>query len=248
MWNKDQKIPLNLVFKRIHNPDAEYRIRDYPYGINTDWVFIKKLKDHPEKKYIDTKCKKWIDEQGDQQNHETNVKGAMTDWYMAHLPGFKELCEIAVEFSREAYPWLTHPMCWDVWGNRYTSGQYADAHWHRPAQISWTYYPWVDDDHPGLYFPDMAPEGGGPGITINPEDGDLLMWLGDVRHQVHAKEFKNPRYVMAGNMFFEYRTVDDEFRLDHHTEANAHNRKEMKEKLEQDSKAAKTVFSTSEME
>tara|TARA_B100001250_G_C19782420_1_gene782473 strand:- start:644 stop:1384 length:741 start_codon:yes stop_codon:yes gene_type:complete len=246
MWDEGVKPPLHLVFQRVSNPDDP--IENYPYGVNTDFVFVNKLVDHPSKEYIDTECMRQIDEQGDQQNHETNVKGAMTDWYMAHKPGFKELTAIAVEFSRQAFPWITHPMGWDTWGNRYTSGQYAKSHWHRPAQISWTYYPKVDDDHPGLYFPDMATENGVPGITVIPEDGDLLMWEGLIRHQVHTKEFKNPRYVIAGNMFFEYREVDDEFRLGHHEYANKKNRDEMKEKLAKNENAAKSVFSTSEME
>ena len=86
-----------------------------------------------------------------------------------------------------------------------------------------------------------------PGVTIMPEDGDMLMWEGMVRHEVIAKEFKNPRYVIAGNMFFEYRKVTEEYRLQHHTEANTSNRKDMAASQFEKSKA-KSVYSTSEME
>ncbi len=247
MWAKGVTPPLHLTFKRIDNRDDPVGM-EYPYGVNTDFVFVNKLCDDPQKEYIDRECMRSIDEQGDQQHHETNVKGAMTDWYMCHQPGFKELGEIATEFSLKAFPWITHPLAWDTWGNRYESGQYADSHYHRPAQISWTYYPKVDEDHPGLFFPDMADgHDATPGVTIMPEDGDLLMWEGMIRHQVHAKEFKNPRYVIAGNMFFEYRKVTEEYRLKHHTEANTSNREDMV-KSQVDKSKAKSVYSTSEME
>jgi hypothetical protein len=252
MWDTGIEAPARLVFKKRHSFDEDVQVVDYPYGMVTDFVFINKLDDHPDKEYIDTECIKHIEEQGDRQEHDTNVKGTMTDWYCAHLPGFKELGSLACEFARTAYPWITHPMAWDTWGNKYTSEQYAAIHWHRPAQISWTYYPKLDPDHPGLFFPDMADgHDAKPGITVLPESGDMLMFLGGTRHGVKPTKFKNPRYVIAGNIFFEYTEMTDEHRLGHHNRANTENRKSILAKMANPNRStsadvnqAKTVFTT----
>ena len=90
MWDTGIEAPARLVFKKRHSFDEDVQVVDYPYGMVTDFVFINKLDDHPDKEYIDTECIKHIEEQGDRQEHDTNVKGTMTDWYCAHLPGFKE--------------------------------------------------------------------------------------------------------------------------------------------------------------
>ena len=180
-------------------------------------IFISHLGENDElnKTLMDT-----IDECGDKQRQTTNVYSDMTYWYMSFEPGFDQIAKYAEDMSKLVYKDLKHAITWDIWGARYYANDWAQNHYHLPAFCSFVYYPKVEPDHPGLYFPDLMNENGNVGCEIMPATGDFMMWRSDIRHGVQKQRFADARYVVAGNVYYKYYDMTDKQKMQHHKEAN----------------------------
>jgi hypothetical protein len=138
-----------------------------------------------------------INEQGDRQKLLTNVKAQMTEWNILNENGFKELGDIVknlsiqaseIKYNRKIVPFIT---C--IWGAKYKSLDYAISHDHFPATWSCVYYINPPKNAPGLYFPEENKE-------IEIYHGKLIMFEGNVLHEVKKQEFDGFRYVVAANI------------------------------------------------
>jgi len=147
---------------------------------------------------MDKNIIKIINEQGDRQKSLTNVKAQMTEWKLTNLDGFKDLCEIIKELSIKAslakYNKKINPYISDIWGIKYKSFDYTVSHHHFPATWACVYYINPPKDSPGLYFPEENKE-------IEIHHGKLIMFEGDVYHEVKKKQFEGFRYVVSANIF-----------------------------------------------
>ena len=149
---------------------------------------------------MDKKIKKLIDEQGDRQNHKTNVKANMTEWHMQDKPGFKTLSQIIINMaktiSKEMYNREEQFRILDMWGMKYKSGEYAIQHDHWPSVFSFVYYLNAPKNASGLFFAEMGEQGG----VRQLEQGLLLCFPGNTRHEVKPSQFKGSRYVVSSNL------------------------------------------------
>ena len=135
-----------------------------------------------------------IEAQGDRQNHGSNVKAQMTQWYRGKQPGYKKLAQIVLSAAVDAmHPNFENPVMSDMWGSKYLSGEEAIQHHHYPAALSFCYYITGDKDHPAIHFPGFDRR-----YDIFP--GMLILFPGWAQHFVPSQKFKNPRYIIAGNM------------------------------------------------
>lgn len=141
---------------------------------------------------------KAIDKQGDKQNYASNVKAQMTDWRMMEQPGFKELAEtiktVTVYASEQRYNIKINPVITDMWGVKYKSEEVAIPHDHYPSTWSCVYYINPPKNAPGLYFPEADTE-------IKLENGLLILFEGNVKHEVRPAKYKGYRYVVSANLY-----------------------------------------------
>ncbi len=149
---------------------------------------------------MDKRIIKLIDEQGDRQNHKTNVKANMTEWHMQDKPGFKTLSQIIINMaktiSKEMYNREEQFRILDMWGMKYKSGEYAIQHDHWPSVFSFVYYLNAPKNASGLFFAEMGEQGG----VRQLEQGLLLCFPGNTRHEVKPSQFKGSRYVVSSNL------------------------------------------------
>lgn len=147
---------------------------------------------------MNKKIVKIIDKQGDKQKQTSNVKAQMTEWKMMDQPGFKELAEIikeaAVEASKKKYGLLINPIITDMWGMKYKSEEIAIKHDHYPSTWSCAYYINPPKGAPGLFFPEADKE-------IKIENGLLVLFEGNVKHEVRPAKFDGFRYVVSANLY-----------------------------------------------
>lgn len=138
-----------------------------------------------------------INEQGDRQKLLTNVKAQMTEWNLLNEDGFKELGNIVKDLSIQAseikYKTNIKPFITAMWGIKYKSLDYAILHDHFPATWSCVYYINPPKNSPGLYFPEENKE-------IDIHHGKLIMFEGNVLHEVKKQEFEGFRYVVSANI------------------------------------------------
>ncbi len=147
---------------------------------------------------MDKNIIKIINEQGDRQKSLTNVKAQMTEWKLTNLDGFKDLCEIIKDLSIQAseikYKRKIKPHIVSIWGMKYKSLDYALPHDHFPSTWSCVYYINPPKNSPGLYFPEENKE-------IEICHGKLIIFEGNVLHEVKKQEFEGFRYVVSANIF-----------------------------------------------
>ena len=141
---------------------------------------------------------KVIEQQGDRQNHSSNVKAQMTDWKMMDQPGFKELAEIikeaTIEASKQRYGIIINPVITDMWGIKYNSEEIASPHDHYPSTWSCAYYINPPKESPGLFFTEAETE-------IKLENGLLVLFEGNLKHEVRPAKFEGNRYVVSANLY-----------------------------------------------
>lgn len=146
---------------------------------------------------MDKNIIKIIDEQGDKQKMLTNVKAQMTEWNVGNKDGFKELVDIIKNLSIKAseikYKTTINPYIKSIWGMKYKSFDYALPHDHFPATWACVYYINPPKDSPGLYFPEENKE-------IEIHHGKLIIFEGNVLHEVKTKQFEGFRYVVSANI------------------------------------------------
>ncbi|MBC8411131.1 MAG: hypothetical protein H8E12_20800 [Rhodobacteraceae bacterium] len=173
----------------INEPIVMYSTGKLNYTQETE-IFIGQI----DNKEMDDLIIKDIEEQGDKQEHKSNVKAQMTEWYRSKFPGYRKLTQIVLSAAIDSmHPNFNNPVMSDVWGSKYVSGEEAVQHHHYPAALSFCYYITGDDDHPAIHFPGFDRR-----YDIFP--GMLILFPGWAQHFVPVQKFKNPRYIVAGNM------------------------------------------------
>jgi len=143
----------------------------------------------------------------DEQNHKTNVKGQMTQWFMHHHnEDFKWVCDEAIKLANENNPTPVILTAFDCWGVVYRKGDWTKVHAHWPATWSFVYYANGCERCAPLCFPDCP----WPNVSYPPRKmmysvtatkGNLVMFPGWVRHKVNKQECDCNRIVVAGNLY-----------------------------------------------
>jgi hypothetical protein len=180
-----------------------------PVQIRQDWyersdkvaIYTAKLNQDPGDAAIiadmDEKIIAAIRQQGDRQQHSTNVKAQMTDWIMNTTPGFKELIDLATtvvkeisgyQYNRPKLNFLV-PNCW---GMIYRQAEHAVPHMHYPALWSVVYYVRAPQGSGALHFPALQQD-------IVPEDSLLVVFPGDLQHLATPTTADVERIVVAMN-------------------------------------------------
>ena len=163
---------------------------------------------------LNTRMVNRIDELGDQMNYTTNVRAYTTHATLSfQYPEFAEFSKIVEDYTKKCsiemnsdyenhLTRLNHPfwkslyvdtqVCGVMWGSKYASGEVAVPHDHWPATWAWVYYIDPPENCPGLYFPTLDYE-------QEVEHGMLLLFSGNLMHEVRSQEFDGFRYVVAGS-------------------------------------------------
>jgi hypothetical protein len=175
-----------------------------------EFVFTKIIDDEE----MNMKIINRIDMIGDVMNHTTNVKADTTFADILSYKEFQRLGDIVTEFSRESSHELQkqHPNhlsrmnnifwydtyinsleCSVMWGTRYKSGEVTIPHNHWPNVWAFTYYIDPPEDSSGLYFTDSDYE-------LEIEHGMLVLFNGNMIHEVKPSKFDGYRYCVAGTV------------------------------------------------
>ena len=147
--------------------------------------------------------------EGDEQNRKTNVKADMTSARLIskypELRGFAErivkqgiIPYLAKRNSTDVYDALQDAnqqsySVFDIWGAVYNKGDYTVPHDHIWSSVSFCYYVKAPKNCAPLVFDDIN-------ITIQPEEGMLVVFHSELKHSVPASESSESRIVVAGNV------------------------------------------------
>lgn len=146
---------------------------------------------------MDKNIIKLIDEHVDNEDYGDNVKAQMTKGNLIDKDGFKELVDIVKNLSVLAseikYKTKINPFVKYMWGVRYKSFNHTLPHDHFPATWACAYYINPPKNSPGLYFPE-------DNVEIEIQHGKLIMFEGNVLHEVKKKQFEGLRYVVSANI------------------------------------------------
>ena len=140
---------------------------------------------------------------GDEQNHSSNVKADMTDWFMHQK--YKEFRELSIHAEAVARQMTKDPVSmftFDCWGAVYRKGEYTKKHSHWGNLWSWCYYLEVPPDAPPFLFEDITAMGESEpsSFDVYPKENDLLMFPSWVSHSVPKSESNSERIMVAGNI------------------------------------------------
>ena len=170
----------------INNIDLEITQKESIYTIQLD------------EKEMDNDIVDIINQRGDEQNNSSNVKAQMTNWLMIEEKGFERLAGIVtavakeITFKRIDNEHFIDLKIKEIWGMKYQSGDYAGKHRHFPALYSFVYYINPSADSPDLYF---------SGHPIKIKNGLLVLFSGNLQHEVKQKKFTGYRYAVSGNIY-----------------------------------------------
>ena len=143
-------------------------------------------------------------DRGDDQNHSSNVKADMTDWFMHQkYKEFKELsihAEAVAKQMTEAGPVSTYTH--ECWGAVYRKGEYTKKHNHWGSLWSWCYYLQVPSDASPFRFENIIAQGQGKGapFDVYPKEDDILIFPSWLQHSVPKMESNSKRIMVAGNI------------------------------------------------
>ena len=136
----------------------------------------------------------------DIQNHTTNVKAAMSSWWIwKETEIFNSLLDrISEEFKQS--PLYSFPVgdknpaieLSSAWIAVYRRDQGAVLHNHKGSSCSFCYYIKAEEDSAPLCFP----EGN---IDIKPQTGTLVLFDGNLNHYVPPSTNDEERIILAGN-------------------------------------------------
>ena len=178
-------------------------VKEHPviWGKSDNHILFKErypviLKDYKDWKDLNPLLEKYIRQQGDRINFQSNVKAQMTEWNMQLEAGgehFQELVNFVREVSMECSQVQFIPDCYDCWGAVYKKGNHTVSHDHWPAIWSWTYYVNVTSECAPLVFTNTD-------YKVQPYNGLLVMFPGWVKHKVPPQESDHERVMVAGNL------------------------------------------------
>ena len=140
---------------------------------------------------------------GDEQNHVTNVKADMTDWFMhKKYKEFKELSIHAEAIANQMTEDHIATFTFDCWGAVYRKGDETVIHSHWGNLWSWCYYLKIPNDSPPFRFEDtfQSETNDVTSFDIYPEDDDLLIFPSWFKHSVPKMECDGERIMIAGNI------------------------------------------------
>jgi len=143
-------------------------------------------------------------DRGDDQNHLSNVKADMTDWFMHEkYKEFKKLTIHAEAVAKQMTNRGPVPMFTiECWGAVYRKGEYTKKHNHWGSLWSWCYYLEVPPDASPFRFEDIIEQGkeeGAP-FDVYPKEDDILMFPSWLQHSVPKMESSSERIMVAGNI------------------------------------------------
>jgi hypothetical protein len=134
---------------------------------------------------------------GDTQQHKTNVKANMTDWFMQkEHKQFQIVGDKAIAIARKNSPHDIGMELFDCWGAIYQKDDWTKAHDHWPHPWSFVYYIQCGEFDSPLAFPD----GYQGEHHVRPLSGDMVLFPGWLRHKVTPQLADNERIVVAGNL------------------------------------------------
>ena len=140
---------------------------------------------------------------GDEQNHVTNVKADMTDWFMhKKYKEFKELSIHAEAIADQMTEEHIATFNFDCWGAVYRKGDETVIHSHWGNLWSWCYYLEVPPDASPFRFEDIIEQGkeeGAP-FDVYPKEDDILIFPSWLQHSVPKMESNSERIMVAGNI------------------------------------------------
>lgn len=174
---------------------------------------------------LNTRMVNRIDSIGDEMSYSSNVKADTTfgDLHIKY-PEFREFADIVEKFAHRAsidmnmdepnhairldHPiwidtYITSQICSSLWAIRYESEQLTTPHNHWPNIWAFTYYIDPPEGSAGLYFPNADYE-------IEVEHGLLVLFSGNIIHEVRPQKFEDYRYCIAGTI--------DTLKVDHKRE------------------------------
>jgi len=143
---------------------------------------------------------------GDKQKRQTNLNADMTGWAMQNEEPFATLANLAhlkvseisdIFFNRPDIEWIIK----SCWGVRYKKGDNAFLHDHYPATWSIVYYVLSPKGSSTLQFP-------GASLTLKPSDGLILIFPGNIEHQVPKSKASSDRIVVSMNFYMKFNNVN----------------------------------------
>ena len=142
----------------------------------------------------------------DEQNHKTNVKGKMTNWFMHHTnDDINWVCDQAIALANENNPTPVILTAFDCWGAVYSKNDWTKAQAHWPATWSFVYYLQGCERCSPLCFNDcLWPKNSSHTsmiYSVLPTKGNMVMFPGWVRHSVPKQQCDCERIVVAGNLY-----------------------------------------------
>lgn len=136
----------------------------------------------------------------DNYTDSININVFQTNWNMENENGFREICEIAKEFTIEIatdhykFPNF-RPDIVDCWCNVYNKDSGCTIHQHFPSTFSLVYYVQVPEKSGDIFFPDLE-------IRLTPKPGLLLCFRGDTWHGVHFNTTDQDRSIIGINIVY----------------------------------------------
>ena len=119
---------------------------------------------------------------------------------------FTNLGDIAIEQSRTMFherSCISQLVMQACWGIIYKKGDGSAIHHHGTTDVSWVYYVKTPKGSSPLVFPQCAyytPENELKILEVEPEEGLMVLFLGNVDHFVSPSEIDEERIVIAGNI------------------------------------------------
>ena len=119
---------------------------------------------------------------------------------------FSNLGDIAIEHSRTMFherSCISQLVMQACWGIIYKKGDGSTIHHHGTTDVSWVYYVKTPKGSSPLVFPQCAyytPENELKILEVEPEEGLMVLFLGNVDHLVSPSEIDEERIVIAGNI------------------------------------------------
>ena len=144
------------------------------------------------------KCINEIYTIGDHMQQTTNVKAAMSSWYIwEQTDVLNPLLENILNLIKKLLPLQDER--WDYlmdscWAAIYKKGHYTNSHEHRPSQFSFVYYLQSSGNTP-LVFDDCK-------FEVTPKDDTIVIFPSYLRHSVPKHKDKKDRICLAGNIIF----------------------------------------------
>ena len=147
------------------------------------------------------------------ESNDTNVKSWNSSYYthtenLKFKPIVDRMLNMCKFISQTMYNNKSDYMVTEFWAAMYESGEYAVSHAHEPSNFACTYYVDVEDGCSPIVFDvdrfDETEEC--EKFSITPKNGMLLMWPGNLDHQVPPTNGK--RILVAANIIAFYRVGD----------------------------------------